>query len=253
MPIIHLARRTTGSEVDFSDNKSSQASLLYLKNIGQVDRFSMDLTVGDAWAKNYSSAEKQFVRIDSEGIHLGRHDSIVVEVAEDMRVPNNMYGLLIPTGSIFLARGILIASAKIEPGFSGKLKLRLFNTTSEKHVLKQGAKLGSALFFATETTVPHPTITRDMQISDRKVSRRSRLWQWLKTNPQIWISWLVSLGGGSLTALLVSAYMLSGIRQGSAVSAPAQNTVQGGTLSPTQTSATGQVPTPAPAASTIKP
>src|SRR5690606_992918 len=93
------------------------------------------------------------------------HGSIVVEAAEEIWIPNNRYGILVPTGSMFLSRGILIAPAKIEPAFRGRMKLRLFNTTSKKTIVKKGEKLGSAVFFQTESTEIRTPIQRPSEIS----------------------------------------------------------------------------------------
>jgi deoxycytidine triphosphate deaminase len=204
MSVIHIKERSTPDEELFTEQKSSQASLLLINEQAITDRFSLELTVGTAWAKVFSSTEKSFVQIDANGVQIGRHDSIVIEVAEDIRVPNNMYGLLVPTGSLFLGLGVLVAPAKIEPGYSGKLTLRLFNTTAEKHTLTIGQKLGSAIFFPTETTLDHATLKRERGTSTPTYGKFVRMKKWAATNPVIWITMIINILGSSTVAAFVA-------------------------------------------------
>lgn len=208
MAVIHLKDRSTNDALAFNDQRSSHASMLFVNNETAVERFSLELTVGAAWAKVFSPKQKDFIQIDAGGIRIGRHDSIVIEVAEDIQVPNNMYGILVPTGSMFLGLGILIAPAKIEPGYSGKLMLRLFNTTAEKHTLKTGQKLGSAIFFSTDTTMNHAPFMRERGASVKEIKRSARIWQWFRTNPLLWIPWLVTLIGSSTMSVLITTIIL---------------------------------------------
>jgi len=211
MSLIHIKDRKTTSEFEFNEQKSSQASLLLVNEEAKFDSFSLELTVGTAWAKVFSKIQKSLIQIDSNGIRIGRHDSIVIEVAEEIHVPNNMYGILVPTGSLFLGLGILIAPAKIEPGYSGKLTLRLFNTTSEKYILKAGHKLGSAIFFPTDTTLEHATIKRERGANTPTYGRLKRSWQWLKSNPHSWVNPLLGLIGSSTVAAFITIYLTNNL------------------------------------------
>jgi hypothetical protein len=115
-----------------------------------------------------------------------------------------MYGLLVPTGSLFLGLGVLVAPAKIEPGYSGKLTLRLFNTTAEKHTLTIGQKLGSAIFFPTETTLDHATLKRERGTSTPTYGKFVRMKKWAATNPVIWITMIINILGSSTVAAFVA-------------------------------------------------
>ncbi|MDF5995101.1 hypothetical protein P4200_12665 [Pseudomonas aeruginosa] len=77
-----------------------------------------------------------------------------MEAAEEIKVPHNRYGIVLPTGSLFLSRGVLVASAKVEPAFDGKLKLRIFNTTNKNVCLTKGEKLGSVIFSPQNRRTP---------------------------------------------------------------------------------------------------
>lgn len=165
MSVLQIKGRTTNSQTDFEAFSLSSNSYIYTTAVdANLEEFSIELSLGEGWNDNYSDRDKNLRRID-ESITVNRQGSIVVEVQEEIRVPHNRYGIVLPTGSLFLSRGVLIASAKVEPAFCGKLKLRMFNTTKQKIILKKGEKLGSVIFFPTESTKIHDLTFRKSEIS----------------------------------------------------------------------------------------
>ncbi|MBV7417174.1 hypothetical protein KW830_01755 [Comamonas sp. CMM03] len=147
-------------------------------------------------------------KISEEGMRILRHGSIVVTAAEEIRIPHNMYGVLLPTGSLFLDKGILIAPAKVEPSFSGNLKLRLFNTTALKYTLKKGEKLGSVIFFSTETTQFQSPVTKNSVLVSKPTPFVDRISQWLGRNVNQLVTWVVTLLGGSMMAAFLVHFVL---------------------------------------------
>lgn len=208
MSVVHIKNRITSDQKSFEDYSASDRSLLWLPDHSGVDAFSIDLTVGDQWSEKYGPTSNEMHKIAEEGMRILRHGSVVVTAAEDIRVPHNMYGVLVPTGSLFLDKGILIAPAKVEPSFAGNLKLRLFNTTALKHTLKKGDKLGSVIFFSTETTQFQNPVTKNSVLISKPVPLVGRTSQWLKRNINQIITWMVSILGGSMVAALVSHFVL---------------------------------------------
>ena len=211
MSLVHIKSRITDNEKTFQDFSSSDQSNLYLadsKNC-QVESFSLELTLGDGWSDRYSENETQLKSINDDGIKIARHGSVVVEVREDIKVPHNLYGILVPTGSLFLGKGILIAPSKIEPSFKGKLKLRLFNTSNEIFCLQKKVKLASAIFFSTDVTEFHNEITRASNIDKVQLSKREKILRWIKQNPPTWLGWLVSIISPIVLILIfVATYLL---------------------------------------------
>ncbi|WP_186130298.1 dCTP deaminase domain-containing protein [Burkholderia gladioli] len=208
MSVVHIKTRSTGSEEVFNGAALSDKSALFIKDGLEPDHFSVELSVGEAWSDRYGPSYSQMHTIPSDGLHLTRHGSIVVQVAERIKVPHNMYGLIVPTGSLFLDRGVLIAPAKVEPSYVGYLKLRLFNTTNDKHDLKKGDKIASIIFFSTETTCFHPEITKKSIVVSKRIPIRKRLGRWASQSVNQIIGWVVSLAGGSLSAALVAYFVL---------------------------------------------
>ncbi|WP_080271467.1 hypothetical protein [Pseudomonas syringae] len=200
MSVVKVKGCTTASPEAYQKYISSDKSLIFLNATeDRSEDFSIELSLGDGWNDNYSDADVGLRRINGE-IVLGRRGSIVVEVAEEISVPYNKYGLVLPTGSLFLTHGVLAPTAKVEPAFNGTLKIRLFNTTNNKVVLKKGCKLGSVIFFDTDCTIPQVKKTRRSDISVVPSSRLSILTSWLASNKIVWIGWVIT----TLSAWLLS-------------------------------------------------
>lgn len=193
MSVLQIKDRTTDSIKDFDKFSLSSNSQIYTTaSIEHIEEFSIETTLGEGWNDNYSETDKSLRKI-GDSITVRGHDSIVVEVGEEIRVPHNRYGIVLPTGSLFLSQGILIASAKVEPAFTGKLKLRLFNTTGKKITLKKGTKLGSIIFFPTESTKIHNPTYRVSEISEIPISWYTPILNWFGSNKATWIGWTVAI------------------------------------------------------------
>lgn len=204
MTVLQIKGRTTNSQPDFDTFALSSNSCIFTTAAEpNIEEFSIELTLGEGWNDNYSAHDRNLRKID-EGITVRSHGSIVVEVHEEIRVPHNRYGVVLPTGSLFLSRGLLIAPAKVEPAFVGKLKLRMFNTTHQKIFLQKGEKLGSVIFFSTESTKVHNVTYRTSEISASPISRFGELKKWLGTNKTQWIGWIISIVSSSLFAFLLT-------------------------------------------------
>ncbi len=204
MSVLQIKGRTTNSQPDFEAFALSSNSCIFTTaSDPNIEEYSIELSLGEGWNDNYSENDKNLRRIDG-GITIRGHGSIVVEVHEEIRVPHNRYGVVLPTGSLFLSRGILITPAKVEPAFFGKLKLRIFNTTHQKILLKKGEKLGSVIFFSTESTKAHNVIYRSSDISATPISRIAETKKWLAINKTAWIGWIISMITGSLIVFFLT-------------------------------------------------
>lgn len=200
MSVVKIKGCTTASPETYQKYISSDKSLIFLNAAeDRTEDFSIELSLGEGWNDNYSDADVGLRRINEEVV-LGRRGSIVVEVAEEISVPYNKYGLVLPTGSLFLTHGVLSPTAKVEPAFNGTLKIRLFNTTNNKVVLKKGCKLGSVIFFDTDSTIPQVKKTRRSDISVVPSSKWSSLNSWFAANKVVWIGWVIT----TLSAWLLS-------------------------------------------------
>lgn len=201
MTVMQIKGRVTAQSKKFNDYSLSSNSLIYTTaEQSNVEEFSLELTLGNGWNENYSSTNKSMLLIEDRVI-IPRRGSIVVEVAEDLRMPHNRYGVVLPTGSMFLTLGIMLPSAKVEPAFNGRLKLRLFNTTNSRVTIFKGTKLASVIVFATESTKVHDSVFRLSEISDNPPVRFFRAKFWIKTYQIQIIGWVVSVLTSSLVTL----------------------------------------------------
>jgi Deoxycytidine deaminase len=207
MTVMNVKGRTTSQSTSFDQYSLSSNSLIYTTATdSNVEDFSLELTLGNGWNENYSNSNKNMLLID-EKITIPRRGSIVVEVAEDLRMPHNRYGVVLPTGSMFLTLGIMVAPAKVEPAFNGRLKLRLFNTTNSKVSILKGTKLASVVIFATESTMVHDSVFRLSEISDHPPVRFFTSKLWIKTYHIQIIGWLLSFVTSSLVTLGVTYFL----------------------------------------------
>ncbi|ABI73228.1 dCTP deaminase domain-containing protein [Shewanella frigidimarina] len=207
MTVLQVKGRTTNSEAYFDAHSLSNSSFIYTNaSEDNIEEYSLELTLGSGWNNSYSLKNQGLIEI-SECISIPKHGSIVVEVNEDIYVPHNKYGIVVPTGSMFLSQGVLIASAKVEPAFIGKLKLRMYNTTAQKVNINKGDKIGSVIFFSTESTKVHDKTYKSSSISISPESTFNKALKWCNYNRLTLIGWIVTSIIGPML-LLGSTYIL---------------------------------------------
>lgn len=209
MAVIRIGSRFTSDEREFTDNAFSDKSLLLLLQNGlPPEDFSVELTVGESWSENYGANNNHMYEISAEGVEIPRNGSIVIEVAEDIRVPHNMYGIVVPTGSLFLDRGVIIAAAKVEPSFRGRLKLRLVNTTGKAVRLAKARKVASIIFFATEITAFQKPVEKKAIRDEKPPGPVKAIKRWFVANHIPFIGWVMALLGSAVMAALLVRYVL---------------------------------------------
>ena len=202
MSVQRFAGRTTSSEEDFKKYSLSPESLLFLHGSDPVhtDFYSIDLTVGSGWSTTYSEHSRNLYALDGEiGIASGK--SLVIELDEQIWIPHNRYGLIVPTGEIGLTHGLLFAPTKVEPNFRGRLKVRLFNTGVDKVRLVRGQRMASLLLFSTDEMVHQPEVQRPTEVSKLPMALPRRVVQKITATPLLW---------GPLATLLGALLVLFG-------------------------------------------
>lgn len=181
MAIVSLARRVTDDADEYSKYLSSSDSLIFVRGEWTTDESGPDclsLTVGQCWYDN-----ARYIEIDPiKGIKIKPHASIVLETAEEIALPLNMYGLLFGAGSN-IYRGAFISSGKIDPGFSGKLRIGYHNGSDKTTVLKRGDKLAYCIFIGTESGLEHTPLANVLsQPAVGIMSKRERFQRWFLQN-----------------------------------------------------------------------
>jgi deoxycytidine triphosphate deaminase len=153
-----MSNRVTQDSQRFENLKKSDFSQIF-SNAEEIQDFSIELTLGNRWSKEPSVENHNLKNLDSDKATIPPQGSIVVESQEEIRVPNNLFGLILTTGSLLRGKGVFVGTGKIEPFFRGKLRLLLMNNTNYKIEIYKGDKLASAIFFRTETTAEGEPIT----------------------------------------------------------------------------------------------
>jgi deoxycytidine triphosphate deaminase len=105
----------------------------------------VDLSVGESYMKAGSSERLTM----GESLELKPGRCLIVKTAEQVTVPRNVLGLLCSKGSL-AARGFLVPNTKIDPLFSGKLDVAIFNGGKRSLAIKRGMKFCSIVFQKVE-------------------------------------------------------------------------------------------------------
>lgn len=177
MSIVHLGKRITDNKDDYYKYLRSNDSLIYDSGPAVTDESGPDclsLTVGSCW---YDDA--RYVQIHPEkGLKIKPHTSVVIETAEEIALPLNMYGLLFGAGSN-IYRGTFISSGKIDPGFMGKLRVGFHNGSGRTVRLRRGDKLAYGIFVGAECDLEHfsfPTASMQPPVKIMTGWERFRRW-----------------------------------------------------------------------------
>lgn len=188
MSIIFLRNSTTSDIEEFERQKKSFDSQIFIvydedktsKEMVKVDDFSLDITLGKSWNENYSYNDKGLFLIEDQKITILPNTSVVVTIREYIKMPYNKFGIVLSTGSLFLQQGIQIPSAKVEPGYSGLLKLRLVNSSNDKVTLYQNQKIASIVFFQTNHTPPFIEAINSESTNIPHKGRLKKIMTWIK-------------------------------------------------------------------------
>lgn len=202
MAILSIGNKITTSHEEFERYKSSDSSKV-LSDAKAVEDFSIELSIGSQWADDLSGDRAHLYKIESDSVAIKPGKSIVVEVEESIRLPFNMYGIVLQTGSIFLEQGLIVGSGKIEPSYSGNLLLLIYNTSSTTRRLKKGKKIASAIFMRTDRTLVSSPIQPSREIVQKTLSKPKKLVRFLQRDWRFLITVIVSVLSSSVAAVLV--------------------------------------------------
>ncbi|MEJ5092585.1 hypothetical protein GEO21_21340, partial [Sphingobacterium faecium] len=151
MAIVNINRRMTSEYEKFQKSKKSNDSLIYVDKIPSRSphELSLDLHVGDIY--EIVNQNKKY-KISEQGLVLSPGQSILIEINEFIEIPNNIFGIVTGKGSKIF-QGIFISTGKIDAGFSGHLKIAIYNGSNKKITLKKEDSLCSCIFLNMDTTV----------------------------------------------------------------------------------------------------
>ncbi|WP_090034217.1 dCTP deaminase domain-containing protein [Cellulomonas marina] len=191
MTIVAIPHRITDSTVDFDAARMSPESLILAVRHASGDRnkvaaeeFELNLTFGNRWADDLSEQPPRFYSIDGDELTIPPRSSVIVESAEEIGLPNNLFGLILPKGTLFQAQGVYPLQAKIDPRWRGRLWLLIINSSNERRVIKRGQALAAVLFLETNRTVRGSEELRDsVPAPNRPATTRQRVLRRLSSIP----------------------------------------------------------------------
>ena len=209
MSVIAARSRVTEKNEDFDKFRFSDDSLLLITDASIVEEFSIELTLGDYWDSDTSRDAATMYPIEGDQITIPASGNVVVEVTERISLPGNIYGIVIPTGTILLEQGIVIAATKIEPGYAERLRLMLFNSSRVSRTIAKRARLASAVFFRTDKTVRlrAPPVRSHQKKTPKKLERARANWrEHARENVTLILVPIVSAVLGGLAGGFAGAY-----------------------------------------------
>lgn len=210
MGILSIKGKHTDCNEAFERNKKSDASLIYTDtDTDSVEDFSIEFSVGDQWAKDLTKEKASMFEIEGDEISIKPQSSIVLEVKEHIKIPFNMYGLILQTGSVFLEQGILIGAGKIEPSFDGKLRMLIYNTSKTKRTLKKGQKIASAIFMRTDKTINASIYNDKRALVKERRGTIAKTRAFFSADKKFTVSLFFNLVTSSVAAVIVSYFLLS--------------------------------------------
>jgi len=201
MSVIDLSTRITGDwDIYHAYKKSSDSFIYVVPNTFILDDgpASIDFTVGERWFLENDQTAYDV----GDGIVLNPSQAVLIETAEKLAVPYNVFGLVTGKGSKIF-QGAFISTGKINPGFNDNLKIGIYNGSKKRIKLMKNIPLCTCVFFEMESNLKNPPNESRNSGSGviRPISRWRRFTIWIKENKE-WLSVIVSI-----FALLISLFI----------------------------------------------
>lgn len=195
--IVDLKSRATQSETDYARQQSSPSSLVFVNaNLLFPDGPSVfELHVGDVFFFPGDASRRE---LPTAGFKLGVGASVILETKEEIKVPKNMAGIVLGKGALIF-KGLIISPGKIDPTFSGKLLIGLFNGGTQGYQVKPGAAFCNCMFIQCETDSDVSSKHNPQPVQPHKPAWHIRIRSYVARN-KAWIAILISL-----LSLIVSA------------------------------------------------
>ncbi len=155
MGVIDLNVRLTKEWGQYNDFLKSSDSLIFIDPdtfIGDDLPSSIHLTVGK---RCFHLKDNVYYDIPIDGIQVKPFTTILVETEQKLGLPFNIFGLVTGKGNLIF-KGAFVSSAKIDPGFQGKLRIALFNGSDNMLIIKNGDPLCSCVFLNMDTSMRTP-------------------------------------------------------------------------------------------------
>lgn len=184
--IVNLERRHTSSIDECDARRSSPDSSVFVS--GSVSfpdgPGALELFAGSTY---YLPADSRRHELPATGVKLRPGQAIIVESSQDVRLPLNVSGLLLGKGGLIL-HGIIVSPGKIDPGFSGKLMIALFNGGTISFEIKPKVALCNCIFLQVESDSRVLGKTNPQPVQQHRPPFRARAAAWIVRNKDILVT-----------------------------------------------------------------
>ncbi len=191
----------TEDAASFSAFVGSSESLIFVQPARQTD-FELMLHVGSNYSDRYPNGSDAMIQIPPNGFVLHPGKGVTVETDEFVRLPLNVFGLILAKGRLAFKQALLVPATKIDPNFAGKLRLFLFNISGTAYTIKAGDNVACVLFLPVSHTPDQAPYVPDPVLQGRKTGRLRILLSALKTSSvPVWLATAAALLSALFTAL----------------------------------------------------
>lgn len=129
---------------------------------------------------------------------------IIISAMEHISVPDGVFGQICSRGTLAM-QGLFVANTKVDPLFSGRLSVALFNAGNRKITVSNGQAFCSVFFQTTEQRIGRDIVRGTPVAPGRK---RRPILDFLANNQAlIWTS-IVTIAVSALGAWIATAYAL---------------------------------------------
>lgn len=158
--IVDIKQRTTEDKDKYQKYLKSMESYIYLDKdplnpqkeplqLKDGETASLDFTVGERW---FNLNDSRWYTIPQDGIVLKSNEGATFETKEHIALPLNMFGVVTGIGRHIYVGGMTFPG-KIDPGFSGRLRVGFYNSSKTKKLIKPGDTLCACYFLQMEETI----------------------------------------------------------------------------------------------------
>lgn len=163
--MMRLRDRKTDDERLFRAAMESDASLLYLARTtahapdasgnpkDYANEFEVDLRVGAVWAERWEGEHPKYYAVPEDGVLIPPGGTAIIEVDEEIKIPANRLGIVFPKARLAFRTGVYPLTTKVDPTYSGWLKIFVHNYTNRTHRLKRGEAIASLMLLDTNHSV----------------------------------------------------------------------------------------------------
>lgn len=151
---------------------------------------SYDLHVGDSYVEQAKRDKMKSLK-DGDSFLIKPRHAVIIYTQEQVEFPPNLFGIILPKVSL-LQYGISNTCSKIDPGYSGKLLVTLFNLGTKTLQIKKGDAVCSlALLSISKEYNVIPYSKTEKSLSDTKNSYeepQKKLYairDWVNQNPGV--------------------------------------------------------------------